>query len=191
MIKKRVINLKDNNNNTNNNYETSEFNKTKKQSILSKNIFKKVGTQSFKIFWNNKEYEKNFIIRKITKIHTKKEKKHIKSQENLLTFHKNKKATRNLSYFSLYKKKSLPTNKSNSNISTKIKKNIYDNVQNKITNIFRNYIIKDPIKKSYYSKDKIKPIRISKNNVNIINQEIKNQNESLLNKITKKVYSIS
>ena len=58
VIKKRVINLKDNNNNTNNNYETSEFNKTKKQSILSKNIFKKVGTQSFKIFWNNKEYEK-------------------------------------------------------------------------------------------------------------------------------------
>ena len=122
VIKKRVINLKDNNNNTNNNYETSEFNKTKKQSILSKNIFKKVGTQSFKIFWNNKEYEKNFIIRKITKIHTKKEKKHIKSQDNLLTFHKNKKATRNLSYFSLYKKKSLPTNKSNSNISIKSKK---------------------------------------------------------------------
>ena len=39
-------------------------------------------------------------------------------------------------------------------------------------------------------KISFKPIRISKNNVNIINQEIKNQNESLLNKITKKVYSI-
>jgi hypothetical protein len=118
----------------------------------------------------------------------------MKSQDNLLTFHKSKKATRNLSYFSLYKKKSLPTSKGN--ISAKIKKNTY--VQNNILNIFRNYINKDSNKKSYYSKDKIKnmkkisfkPIRISKSNINIINLGITNQNESLLNKITKKVYKI-
>ena len=193
VIKKRVINFKNNNNSTNN-YETSEFNNTRKHNNLSRNIIRKIGTHSFKIFWNNKDYEKNAIIRKIKKINNNKENKHMKSQDNLLTFHKSKKATRNLSYFSLYKKKSLPTSKGN--ISAKIKKNTY--VQNNILNIFRNYIIKDSNKKSYYSKDKIKnvkkisfkPIRISKSNVNIINLGITNQNESLLNKITKKVYKI-
>ena len=193
VIKKRVINFKNNNNSTNN-YETSEFNNTRKHNNLSRNIIRKIGTHSFKIFWNNKDYEKNAIIRKIKKINNNKENKHMKSQDNLLTFHKSKKATRNLSYFSLYKKKSLPTSKGN--ISAKIKKNTY--VQNNILNIFRNYINKDSNKKSYYSKDKIKnmkkisfkPIRISKSNVNIINLGITNQNESLLNKITKKVYKI-
>ena len=193
VIKKRVINFKNNNNSTNN-YETSEFNNTRKHNNLSRNIIRKIGTHSFKIFWNNKDYEKNAIIRKIKKINNNKENKHMKSQDNLLTFHKSKKATRNLSYFSLYKKKSLPTSKGN--ISAKIKKNTY--VQNNILNIFRNYIIKDSNKKLYYSKDKIKnvkkisfkPIRISKSNVNIINLGITNQNESLLNKITKKVYKI-
>ena len=193
VIKKRVINFKNNNNSTNN-YETSEFNNTRKHNNLSRNIIRKIGTHSFKIFWNNKDYEKNAIIRKIKKINNNKENKHMKSQDNLLTFHKSKKATRNLSYFSLYKKKSLPTSKGN--ISAKIKKNTY--VQNNILNIFRNYIIKDSNKKSYYSKDKIKnvkkisfkPIRISKSNINIINLGITNQNESLLNKITKKVYKI-
>ena len=193
VIKKRVINFKNNNNSTNN-YEMSEFNNTRKHNNLSRNIIRKIGTHSFKIFWNNKDYEKNAIIRKIKKINNNKENKHMKSQDNLLTFHKSKKATRNLSYFSLYKKKSLPTSKGN--ISAKIKKNTY--VQNNILNIFRNYIIKDSNKKSYYSKDKIKnvkkisfkPIRISKSNVNIINLGITNENESLLNKITKKVYKI-
>ena len=193
VIKKRVINFKNNNNSTNN-YETSEFNNMRKHNNLSRNIIRKIGTHSFKIFWNNKDYEKNAIIRKIKKINNNKENKHMKSQDNLLTFHKSKKATRNLSYFSLYKKKSLPTSKGN--ISAKIKKNTY--VQNNILNIFRNYIIKDSNKKSYYSKDKIKnvkkisfkPIRISKSNINIINLGITNQNESLLNKITKKVYKI-
>ena len=193
VIKKKVINFKNNNNSTNN-YETSEFNNTRKHNNLSRNIIRKIGTHSFKIFWNNKDYEKNAIIRKIKKINNNKENKHMKSQDNLLTFHKSKKATRNLSYFSLYKKKSLPTSKGN--ISAKIKKNTY--VQNNILNIFRNYINKDSNKKSYYSKDKIKnvkkisfkPIRISKSNINIINLGITNQNESLLNKITKKVYKI-
>ena len=193
VIKKRVINFK-NNNNSINNYETSEFNNTRKHNNLSRNIIRKIGTHSFKIFWNNKDYEKNAIIRKIKKINNNKENKHMKSQDNLLTFHKSKKSTRNLSYFSLYKKKSLPTSKGN--ISAKIKKNTY--VQNNILNIFRNYIIKDSNKKLYYSKDKIKnvkkisfkPIRISKSNINIINLGITNQNESLLNKITKKVYKI-
>ena len=193
VIKKRVINFKNNNNSTNN-YETSEFNNTRKHNNLSRNIIRKIGTHSFKIFWNNKDYEKNAIIRKIKKINNNKENKHMKSQDNLLTFHKSKKSTRNLSYFSLYKKKSLPTSKGN--ISAKIKKNTY--VQNNILNIFRNYIIKDSNKKLYYSKDKIKnvkkisfkPIRISKSNINIINLGITNQNESLLNKITKKVYKI-
>ena len=46
----------------------------------------------------------------------------IKGTNNLLTFHKNKKVTRNISYVTLYnKKKSLPNSKSN--ISAKIKNN--------------------------------------------------------------------
>ena len=194
VIKKRVINFKNNNNRTNN-YETSEFNNTKKPGNVSTNIIKHLGAKNFKIFLNNKDHEKNVISRKIKKANSNnKANKHIKSQDNLLSFLKNKKATRNLSYFSLYKKKSLPTSKNN--ISTKVKKNTYvqNKIQNKIQNIFISHI-KDFVKNSYYSKDKIRnmkkisfrPIRISKSNVNIINLGIKNQNESLLNIIKKRV----
>ena len=119
-----------------NNYETSEYN-TKKVDNLSTNAVNKFGIQNLKIFLNNKEYEKSANNKKFGKrtglwnaINEKeKENRHVKSQDNvikgtnnLLTFHKNKKVTRNISYVTLYnKKKSLPNSKSN--ISAKIKNN--------------------------------------------------------------------
>ena len=62
-----------------------------------------------------------------------------KKRDNLLTFHKNKISTKNISYFSINKKKPIPTSKTN--ISVKNQKN--ENVKNKIKNIFRNHKIKD------------------------------------------------
>lgn len=129
VLKKKVINFK-NDNNSVNNYETSEINNTKKLS-------KKTGVKNLKIILNNK-YEESGSIRSNRKIAKKiglwkaindnKENRHVKSQDNyitkkrdnLLTFHKNKIVTRNISYISRYKKKSF--SKSKNNISSKTKK---------------------------------------------------------------------
>ena len=200
VLKKKVINFK-NDNNSVNNYETSEINNTKKLS-------KKTGVKNLKIILNNK-YEESGSIRsnrKIVKkiglwkaINDNKENRHVKSQDNyitkkrdnLLTFHKNKISTKNISYFSINKKKPVPTSKTN--ISVKNQKN--ENVKNKIKNIFRNHKIKDFSRNSNYSKDKIgnikktsyRQIRLSRSNINL---DIKNPNESLLNKIKNKVNNI-
>jgi len=204
VLKKRVINIKNKHKNknisTSNNYETFEF-KNKKGQNLSANLYKTIGIQNLKIVVNDKEFEKTTknkrsakklglwnIINDKDNINT-----HVKSQDNnankrankLITFYKNKKVSRNISYFFLHKKKSLPTSKSN--ISAKSKKNEFDKLQ--IQNIFKNHKINDFAKNSNYSKDKIrnikkksyKPLRISKSNINI------NPNESLLNKIKKRV----
>ena len=204
VLKKRVINIKNKHKNknisTSNNYETFEF-KNKKGQNLSANLYKTIGIQNLKIVVNDKEFEKTTknkrsakklglwnIINDKDNVNT-----HVKSQDNnankrankLITFYKNKKVSRNISYFFLHKKKSLPTSKSN--ISAKSKKNEFDKLQ--IQNIFKNHKINDFAKNSNYSKDKIrnikkksyKPLRISKSNINI------NPNESLLNKIKKRV----
>ena len=204
VLKKRVINIKNKHKNknisTSNNYETFEF-KNKKGQNLSANLYKTIGIQNLKIAVNDKEFEKTTknkrsakklglwnIINDKDNVNT-----HVKSQDNnankrankLITFYKNKKVSRNISYFFLHKKKSLPTSKSN--ISAKSKKNEFDKLQ--IQNIFKNHKINDFAKNSNYSKDKIrnikkksyKPLRISKSNINI------NPNESLLNKIKKRV----
>ena len=72
---------------------------------------------------------------------------HVKSQDNnankrankLITFYKNKKVSRNISYFFLHKKKSIPTSKSN--ISAKSKKSEFDKLQGNIQNVAaRGYI---------------------------------------------------
>ena len=210
VLKKRVINIKNTyrtkNISISNNYETSEYN-TKKVDNLSANAVNKLGIQNLKIFLNNKEYEKSANNKKFVKriglwnaINEKeKENRHVKSQDNnvikgtnnLLTFHKNKKVTRNISYVTLYnKKKSLPTSKSN--ISAKLKNNEFDKEKNNIHNLLKNHNINDFTKNSNYSKDKIrnikkksyKPIRLSKSNINI------NPNDSLLNRIKNKVYDI-
>ena len=209
VLKKRVINIKNKYKSKNisisNNYETSEYN-TKKVDNLSTNAVNKFGIQNLKIFLNNKEYEKSANNKKFGKraglwnaINEKeKENRHVKSQDNvikgannLLTFHKNKKVTRNISYVTLYnKKKSLPNSKSN--ISAKIKNNEFDRDKNNIHNLLKNHNINDFTKNSNYSKDKIrnmkkksyKPIRLSKSNINI------NPNDSLLNRIKNKVYDI-
>jgi hypothetical protein len=200
VLKKKVINFK-NDNNSVNNYETSEINNTKKLS-------KKTGVKNLKIILNNKYEEIGSIRsnRKIVKkiglwkaINDNKENRHVKSQDNyitkkrdnLLTFHKNKISTKNISYFSINKKKPVPTSKTN--ISVKNQKN--ENVKNKIKNIFRNHKIKDFSRNSNYSKDKIgnikktsyRQIRLSRSNINL---DIKNPNESLLNKIKNKVNNI-
>ena len=204
VLKKRVINIKNKHKNknlsTSNNYETFEF-KNKKGQNLSANLYKTIGIQNLKIVVNDKEFEKTTknkrsakklglwnIINDKDNVNT-----HVKSQDNnankrankLITFYKNKKVSRNISYFFLHKKKSIPTSKSN--ISAKSKKNEFDKLQ--IQNIFKNHKINDFAKNSNYSKDKIrnikkksyKPLRISKSNINI------NPNESLLNKIKKRV----
>ncbi len=200
ILKKRVINIKNKNKNISNNYETSEFN-TKKPDNFSTNIAAKLGIQNIKILLNNKEYEKSASNKKFIrknglwnilneKEREKRENRHVKSQDNnivkrmdnLLTFHKNKKQTRNISYVTLYRKKSLPNSRNNI----------------RIKNIIRNNNINDFTKNSNISNDKIKnmktnsykPIRLSKSNININNLDIKNQNESLLNKIKNKVYDI-
>ena len=204
VLKKRVINIKNKNKNKNitnsNNYETFELNK-KKGDNLSVNFYKKIGIQNLKIVLNNKEYQKTAKNKKSAKRiglwnainDNDKENKRVKSQDNnvinsvnnLLMFHKNKKVSRNISSVILYKKKSLPTNKSN--ISAKLKANEFDNIH--IQNILKNHNIKNFTKKTNNSKDKIrnmkkksyKPLRLCKSNINI------NPNESLLNKIKKKV----
>ena len=209
VLKKRVINIKNKNKNIsiNNNYEISEYN-IKKVDNISTNAIQKIGLANLKIFLNNKEYDKSVnnkkFVRKIGlwKVINEKEKekenKHVKSQDNnaikktnnLLTFHRNKKITRNISYVTLYKKKSLPTSKSN--ISAKIKKNVFGKDKNTIHKLLKNHNIIDVTKNSNYSKDKIrnmkkksyKPIRLSKSNINI------NPNDSLLNRIKNKVYDI-
>ena len=209
VLKKRVINIKNKNKNIsiNNNYEISEYN-IKKVDNISTNAIQKIGLANLKIFLNNKEYDKSVnnkkFVRKIGlwKVINEKEKekenKHVKSQDNnaikktnnLLTFHRNKKITRNISYVTLNKKKSLPTSKSN--ISAKIKKNVFGKDKNTIHKLLKNHNIIDVTKNSNYSKDKIrnmkkksyKPIRLSKSNINI------NPNDSLLNRIKNKVYDI-
>ena len=210
VLKKRVINIKNkykNISNSNNN-ETSEY-YNRKVDNLSTNAVNKIGIENLKILLNNKEIEKTAKNKKLigkiglwNAINEKdKENRHVKSQDNnadkraqnLLTFHKNKKVTRNISFVTLYKKKSLPASKSN--ISTKIKNK---DVQNQIKNIFRNNNINDFTKNTNYSKDKIRnmkkksyrPIRLSKSNININNYDFKNPNDSLLNKIKNKVYDI-
>ena len=208
VLKKRIINIKNKNKNTSisNNYETSEYN-TKKVDNISANIIKKLGIQNLKIYLKNKEYEKSANNKKFMKkiglwnAINEKEKgdRHLKSQDNnpnkketdnLLTFNKNKKVIRNISYVTLYRKRSLPTSKSN--ISAKIKKNAFEKDKNTIHNLFKNHNINDFTKNSNYSKDKIrnmkkksyKPIRLSKSNINI------NPNDSLLNRIKNKVYDL-
>ena len=209
VLKKRIINIKNKNNN---NYESSDINNnennnTKKPSNLSANIINKLKVQNLKIILNNKEHEKSASNKKYIKkiglwniINNDKENRRVKSQdnnlikkaENILTFHKGKKMTRNISYVTLYnKKKTLPTNKSNMSnkmYSNQINKN---KIRNRDFEIFRNNI-NDYTKNLNYSKDKIgnmkkrsyRPIRLSKSNINI------NNNDILLNKIKSKVYDI-
>ena len=211
VLKKRVIKIKNKNrnNNTSNNNETSELNNAKIPNNLSANIINKIGTHNLKIYLNNKEYENTANNKKLRgriglwNAINEKENRHVKSQDNyivrrtdnILTFHKNKKVNRNISFVSLYKKNSVPTSKGN--ISAKIKKNDY--VQNQINNIFRNHNNNNDFSKNKNNtKDKInnikkksfRPIRLSKSNLNINNFDFKNQNESLLNKIKNKVYDI-
>ena len=210
VLKKRVIKIKNKNrnNNTSNNNETSELNNAKKPNNLSAGVVNKIGVQYLKIFLNNKEYKNTSGNKKfggrigLWNVINEKENRHVKSQDNyivkktdnLLTFHKNKKVNRNISYISLYKKNSVPTSKGN--ISAKIKKNEY--VQNKINNIFRNHNINDFSRNKNHNKDKnnnmkkksFRPIRLSRSNLNINNFDFKNHNESLLNKIKNKVYDI-
>ena len=211
VLKKRVINIKNkykNKNISNSNYETSDYN-TKKVNNLSTNLANKLGIQNIKILLNNKDYEKTVNNKKFVGrvglwnvINEKeKENRHLKSQDNikkrnsnLLTFQRNKKLTRNVPYVTLYKKKSLPTSKSN--ISAKIKKIDFD--KNVIQNIFKNNNINVFTKYNNYSKEKIRnmkkrsyrPIGLSKSNININNYDFKNPNDSLLNKIKKQVYDI-
>ena len=95
-----------------------------------KKIDKKVGAKSLTVLLNNKEYEKSFrnekLIKKIKLWNDNNENRELESQnnnyitkkqDNLLTFHKNKIVTRNISYISRYKKKSF--SKSKNNISSK------------------------------------------------------------------------
>ncbi len=206
VIKKRIINIK----NKNINFESSEYNNndnnSKRHNNLSAKIINKLKVQNLKIFLNNKEQEKSASNKKYIKkiglwnIINDKENRRLKSQdnnifkkaENLLTFHKSKKLNRNISYATLYRKKSLPTSKSN--ISTKIKSNQMNN--NNIQNILKNNI--NNTRNSDYSREKInnmkkrsyRPIRLSKSNLNLNNNDAKNQNEILLNKIKSKVYDI-
>ena len=126
VLNKRVINYKNNINSLNNQEKSELYDKVKK-------IDKKVGAKSLTVLLNNKEYEKSFrnekLIKKIKLWNDNNENRELESQnnnyitkkqDNLLTFHKNKIVTRNISYISRYKKKSF--SKSKNNISSKTKK---------------------------------------------------------------------
>ena len=201
VLNKRVINYKNNINSLNNQEKSELYDKVKK-------IDKKVGAKSLTVLLNNKEYEKSFrnkkLIKKIKLWNDNNENRELESQnnnyitkkqDNLLTFHKNKIVTRNISYISRYKKKSF--SKSKNNISSKTKKSYYE--QNTVQNIFRKYKIKNLVGNSYYSKDKIenikkqsyRPIRIVKGNINTYNLDNRNSNETLINKIIKNVNNLS
>ena len=112
VLNKRVINYKNNINSLNNQEKSELYDKVKK-------IDKKVGAKSLTVLLNNKEYEKSFrnkkLIKKIKLWNDNNENRELESQnnnyitkkqDNLLTFHKNKIVTRNISYISRYKKKS-------------------------------------------------------------------------------------
>ena len=106
------------------------------KSVLNKRVINyknNINSKSLTVLLNNKEYEKSFrnkkLIKKIKLWNDNNENRELESQnnnyitkkqDNLLTFHKNKIVTRNISYISRYKKKSF--SKSKNNISSKTKK---------------------------------------------------------------------
>ena len=200
VLKKRVINYKNNINSVNNQEKSELYDKAKK-------LDKKVGTKSLTVFVNNKEYEKSFrnkkLVKKIKFGNENNENRELESQnnnyitnkqDNLLTFRGGKIVTRNISYISRHKKKSL--SKSKNNISSKTKKSYYE--PNIVQNIFKKHKIKNLIKNSYYSKDKIentkkkshRPIRIIKGNINTYNLDNRNSSEALINKIINNVNNL-